>query len=60
MPSTEIVIRCSCGAALEYDQDIHTFDLLLTIDPCEDCVSAAREEAEAEGHERGLKDGEED
>jgi len=60
MPSIEIEVWCSCGYGLCRQTKIR--GCAVTVEPCEDCLDKARDEASYEehkaGHDEGFKRGE--
>jgi hypothetical protein len=52
----DITFRCNdCGDELE--TVFHTWDSeCIEVTPCEKCLEKAKDEAEAEGYERGLEE----
>jgi len=56
MPSIDFEVWCEdCGAGLCDKTDVN--GVTVTVEPCETCLKAAKEEGYEEGHETGHEEG---
>jgi hypothetical protein len=53
--SIDFSVYCSCGEGLCYQTAVN--GNVVTIDPCQKCLSRTKEESHQEGYDEGYSDG---